>query len=243
MGGGKGRSLKVEVDWGKQAKKGFLASGIDPADRKGYKNNYIDLLQKMALEEVLKLKGDETVLDFGCGSGRVSYWIAPKVKKVVGLETTREMIDLAKNSQKAGIVELKLYDGVQFPIFQVSFDLILSIGVLQYMKGERLKRTVAELTRYLKPQGKICLLEQVSDNPRIDRPGTKEYLHAFEESKLKCRLYYPIREGRWWLLYMIRYGLIPQRCFPQIAAYEIRKRKNPKGSIQYYEDFLFLLEK
>lgn len=74
--------------WAERAQKGFLGSSIDPSDRRGHKNNYINLLQKMAFEEVLELKGNEVILDFGCGSGRISYWIAPKVKKVIGLEIT-----------------------------------------------------------------------------------------------------------------------------------------------------------
>ena len=115
------------VDWGERAKKGFLASGIDPSDRKGHKNDYIDLLQKMALQEVLELKGDEIILDFGCGSGRISYWIAPKVKKVVGLEITREMIDLAEKNRVAENVEFMVYDGVRFPVVPYPFDLILSV--------------------------------------------------------------------------------------------------------------------
>jgi cyclopropane fatty-acyl-phospholipid synthase-like methyltransferase len=126
--------LIENVDWGKRAQKGFLRSGIDPADRKGYKNYYIDLLQKMALEEVLKLKGDELVLDFGCGSGRIAYWIAPRVKKVVGLEVTPEMIDLAGRYRTAKNVEFMLYDGVHFPVFSYPFDLILSAGVLQIIE-------------------------------------------------------------------------------------------------------------
>src|SRR5574341_51767 len=96
----KGAKLK-EVDWREWARKGYLASGIDPGDRKGHKNRYIDLLEKMALEEVLDLKGHETVLDFGCGSGRISYWIAPRVEKVIGLELTPEMIELAERYRKA----------------------------------------------------------------------------------------------------------------------------------------------
>ena len=47
------------------------------------------------MEEALELNGDEIVLDFGCGSGRISYWIAPKVRRVVGLEITPEMIALS----------------------------------------------------------------------------------------------------------------------------------------------------
>jgi SAM-dependent methyltransferase len=235
--------LIENVDWGKRAQKGFLRSGIDPADRKGHKNHYIDLLQKIALEEVLELKGDEVVLDFGCGSGRISYWIAPKVKKVVGLETTSEMIDLAEKSRTAENVEFMVYDGVHFPVFPHPFDVILSVWVLQYLEGERLKETVSILARYLRSGGKFYLIEQVSDNIRVGRPRVREYLKAFEELKLECFQYYPIRNGRWWLLYLIRYGLIAKKWFRQIAAWELKKNKQRKENISYYKDYLFLIKK
>ena len=133
------RCLRRKIG-GEGLERGFLASGIDPGDRRGHKNHYIDLLQKMALEEVLELKGDEIVLDFGCGSGRISYWIAPKVKKVLGLEVTSEMIDLAEQNRTSENVEFMLYDGVHFPVLPSPVDLVLSVGVLQTMRGESLKR-------------------------------------------------------------------------------------------------------
>jgi SAM-dependent methyltransferase len=235
--------LVENVDWGERAKKGFLASGIDPSDRKGHKNDYIDLLQKMALQEVLELKGDEIILDFGCGSGRISYWIAPEVKKVVGLEITREMIDLAEKNRVAENVEFMVYDGVRFPVVPYPFDLILSVGVLQTMKEELLKRTLSGLAQYLKKDGRFYLIEQASDNPKVDRPKVEEYLQAFKESKLECLRYYPIRSGRWWLLYLIRYGLIPKNWFSRIAHDELLKRRGEGGRIHVYKDFLFLLKK
>ena len=231
------------VDWGERAKKGFLASGIDPSDRKGHKNDYIDLLQKMALQEVLELKGDEIILDFGCGSGRISYWIAPKVKKVVGLEITREMIDLAEKNRVAENVEFIVYDGVRFPVVPYPFDLILSVGVLQTMKEELLKRTLSGLAQCSKKDGRFYLIEQASDNPKIERPEVEQYLKAFKESKLECLRYYPIRSGRWWLLYLIRYGLIPKNWFSRIAHDELLKRRRERGRIHVYKDFLFLLKK
>jgi SAM-dependent methyltransferase len=231
------------IDWSKRAHKGVLASGIDPADRRGHKNQYIDLLQKMALEEVLELKGDETVLDFGCGSGRISYWIAPKVKKVVGMEVTPEMIELAEKNRNVQNVEFLLYDGVNFPAFGFSFDLILSVGVLQTMKGEGLKRALSELVKDLKPAGKLILIEQVSDHPEVERPRLKEYLQAFEESKLTCSRYYPLRNGRWWCLYLIRYGFVPRKWFRQIASWELKRNRGRIESISYYKDFLFLSTK
>ena len=235
--------MTSRVDWSQRAEEGFLASGIDPADRKGHKNNYIDLLQKMALEEILELKGNEVVLDFGCGSGRISYWIAPRVKKVIGLEITPEMIELAERYRTAGNVEFKVYDGVRFPSLSYSFELILSVGVLQTMKGGGLKSTLSSLAQYLKKDGMFYLIEQVSDNPKIGRPTVEEYLQAFEESELKCLQYYPIRGGRWWLLYLVRYGLISETWFPRAARYELEKRRKEKGFIRFYKDFLFLLRK
>jgi SAM-dependent methyltransferase len=231
------------VDWGKRTQKGYLASSIDPADRRGHKNYYIDLLQKMALQEVLELEGGEFVLDFGSGSGRLTYWIAPRAKKVVGLEVTPEMIELAEKHRTASNVEFILYDGTHFPDLPCLFDLILSTGVLQTMRGEVLKRTVSELAKYLKSGGKFCLIEQVSDNPKLGRPRVKEYLEAFQASKLDCLHYDSIRRGRWWILYLIRYGFIPKKWFAEIAAWELREGKGFKNEISYYRDFLFFLEK
>ena len=231
------------VDWGELAQKGYLASGIDPADRRGHKNLYIDMLQKMALEEVLELRGDETVLDFGCGSGRMTYWLAPQVKKVIGLEVTPEMIRLAEENRKTDNVEFMLYDGTHFPVFPCQFDLILSVGVLQIMEGEKLGKTVSELVGSLKPDGKICFIEQVSDNPAVRRSGLNEYLRAFESSGWEPLKHYPVRNGRGWLLYFIRYGLIPSAWFPRIAKREIFRVRKKKERISYYQDHLFVLGK
>jgi SAM-dependent methyltransferase len=235
--------LREKVNWRRQAQKGFLASGIDPADRKGLKNYYIDLLQKMALEEVLELRGDEVVLDFGCGSGRIAYWIAPRVKKVVGLEITPEMIELAEENRTFENVEFMLYDGAHFPVIPYKFDLVLSVGVLQIMKAEVLKKMVSQLFQYLRNEGRFYLVEQASDNPEVERPRVEDYLQAFKDSKLDCLQYYPIRKGRWWLLYLIRYGMIPKKWFPQVAFWELERKRKIEKNISYYKDYLFLLKK
>ncbi len=231
------------ADWGKRAQKGFLRSGIDPADRKGHKNHYIDLLQKIALEEVLRLSGDEVVLDFGCGSGRIAYWIASRVKKVVGLEITREMIDLAEKNRTADNVEFAVYDGIHFPAFPSPFDLILSVGVLQTMKKELLKNTLSGLARYLRKGGLFYLIEQVSDSPKVGRPNLEEYHDAFGSSGMECLQHYPIRKGRCWFLYLIRYGLVPPKWFSQIASWEVNKIRKRDDKIPYYKDYLFLLRR
>jgi len=231
------------IDWGKLSEKGYLASGIDPGDRRGHKNYYIDLLQKMALEEVLELRGDEIVLDFGCGSGRMTSWIAPRVRKVVGLEVTPEMLDLAEKNRTADNVEFAVYDGLHFPVFRYPFDLILSVGVLQTMKGELLKNTLFSLAQYLRKDGRLYFIEQVSDSPKENRPTLEEYLDAIGSSGIECLQHFPIRNGRWWVLYLIRYGLIPHKWFSHIASWEIDKSRKREDKITYYRDYLFFLKR
>ncbi len=231
------------MDWGEDFGKGFLAAGLDPGDRRGHKNYYIDLLQKMALESVLELRGDETVLDFGCGSGRLSYWIAGRVKKVVGLEVSSKMIDLAERNRSSYNVEFLLYDGIHLPVFSEPFDLILSVGVLQQWRGVELEERVFQLGSCLKGGGRVYLIEQVSDNPKVGRPRLEEYWDAFRQAEFDCLCHYPIRSGRRWTLYLIRYGIVPKYTLDFIARDEIRRAKKKKGPITYYLDYLFVFKK
>jgi SAM-dependent methyltransferase len=233
--------LASDANWGERAGKGFMAAGIDPGDRLGRKNAYIDLLQKTALAEVLELKGGETVLDFGCGSGRLSYWLAPKVKKVVGLEVTPGMIRLAEANRTAPNVEFLLYDGIHFPVFRDPFDLVLSVGVLQEMRGEALQKILLDLAGTLGPAGRLGLIEQISDHPGVDRPAVGEYLEAFRKTGLEPLRDYSIRSGRGLGLYLIRYGLVPPSLFPALAGREIRRTRDRRGRVRYYRDHLFLL--
>jgi SAM-dependent methyltransferase len=235
--------LASDANWGERAGKGFMAAGIDPGDRLGHKNAYIDLLQKAALDEILELRGDENVLDFGCGSGRLSYWLAPKVKKVVGLEVTPGMIRLAEANRTSSNVEFLLYDGIHFPAIHEPFDLVLSVGVLQELRGEALRRILLDLAGPLGPGGRLCLIEQVSDRPCVDRPAVGEYLEAIRETGLEPVRNYSIRSGRGILLYLIRYGVVPLSLLPALARREIRSTRERRGAVHYYRDHLFLVRR
>jgi hypothetical protein len=111
------------------------------------------------------------------------------------------------------------------------------------MKGELLRDALPSLARYLKEDGRIYLIEQVSDNPKIGRPPLNEYLQAFKESKLEYLQYYPIRDGRWWMLYLIRYGVVSKRWFHRIALWELMRNRKTKRNISYYQDYLFIIRR
>src|SRR5262245_28618057 len=96
---------------------GAVTAVIDPGDRRGLKNLYIDLLQKMVLSEVLGIRGT-VLLDFGCGSGRLFALTVGLAKYVVGLDISQKMLAYARQSARPGRCELVLFDGTNLPFIE-----------------------------------------------------------------------------------------------------------------------------
>lgn len=81
-------------------------------------------------------RGDETVLDIGCGDGKVTKEIAVKVPagKVVGIDPSANMIKLAQKSFSA-INNLSFIQvGAEDYQFDFPFDVIVSFFALHYVK-------------------------------------------------------------------------------------------------------------
>ncbi len=65
-------------------------------DEAYYPINYY-ILEKVI--DYLKLSDDDIFIDFGCGKGRVIFFAAlEKIKKVVGIELRKELVDIAKRN-------------------------------------------------------------------------------------------------------------------------------------------------
>jgi trans-aconitate methyltransferase len=82
------------------------------------------------LIEELNLKGDETILDLGCGNGLTTKELAGKVPngKVVGIDNSISMIETA-NSHKTENMELTLLN-IDEMNFDNEFDVVFSNATL-----------------------------------------------------------------------------------------------------------------
>ena len=90
------------------------------------------------LTEKLALRGHETVLDIGCGDGKVTALIAAQLPngRIVGIDSSPQMIELAARHQvKAGCPDLmfKLID-VRDLEYVEWFDVVFSNAVLHWIK-------------------------------------------------------------------------------------------------------------
>jgi hypothetical protein len=54
----------------------------------------------------------------------------------------------------------------------------------------------------------------------------------------------PLRAARWWMIYLIRYGLIPESLYGRIADWELARMAKRQGSPRWqYWNTLFVFEK
>jgi SAM-dependent methyltransferase len=230
--------------WEKRAEKGKLPAVIDPGDLKGRKNLYIDTLQKMAIQKALGRGEKETIIDFGCGSGRFSELLSRHCVFLVGIEITSDMLGIAKtecNNSKTGFV---LYDGLNLPIKEQAADVLVSVNVLQYVTDEgELEKVLKEIRGSLRPNGEFLCVEQVTKNKRRWQRNFKSYLNFFERNGLKRIADYPIRKGHFLWLYPIYLGLVPRSFLGLVAKFEMFLRKILWHSVWDYQDHLFRMKK
>jgi SAM-dependent methyltransferase len=98
-----------------------------------------------------------TALDFGCGVGRVTQPLADHFQRVIGVDISRGMIELARKFNKQGDkVEYCHNSRNDLEILRdESFDFVYSNLVLQHMKPVFAAGYIREFFRITKPNGVI----------------------------------------------------------------------------------------
>lgn len=126
------------------------------------------------MREIAK-RNPKRVLDIGCGKGlNINYYrmVFPNVE-FVGIDIFEPDIEEAKKKQPE--VEFLTADVVNLPFKDGEFDLLISDGVMMYVKD--IEKGVAELKRVAKS---IVLCEQTEPNSREEQ--LKDYKKIFGEA-------------------------------------------------------------
>ena len=126
--------------------------------------------------EILKLKGDEKVLDVGCGLGRMTICVAKHLNtgKVIGIDIWDKMEIPGNSPERAytnaqieGVrdrVEFKTGNILSIPFPDNSFDVVTSSSVINNLHGDSEKlKALEEILRVLRPGGRFLLLEPLRD--------------------------------------------------------------------------------
>ncbi|MDH5716634.1 MAG: class I SAM-dependent methyltransferase [Spirochaetia bacterium] len=112
---------------------------------------------------------NKTALDYGCGLGGTSLRLAEAKAFVYGIDISDESVKTTKKLLKENGYEKKskiqVMDGEKLKFKENSFDLIVCSGVLHHLD---LNYAYPELSKILKPEGKIVCAEALGYNPIIN---------------------------------------------------------------------------
>jgi len=116
---------------------------------------YIWSLEWPLIMEMLELKPGETLLDIGCGTGRLLQ--AVSCRKAVGLDQSQDMLSLA---QEKGIESLVRGSAETLPFPDRSFDAVTLITVLEFVPDP--EKVIREVFRVCKDRMVLGVLNRYS---------------------------------------------------------------------------------
>jgi SAM-dependent methyltransferase len=152
----------------------------------------LDEREQARIEGVLKLIPPEvgSILDVGCGDGRITNRLAAKYPRVVGVDISEEALQHVKAETVKALVE-------SLPFKDRSFDLVLATELLEHLPKAIYHKAIAEMKRVAKEWILISVpwKEQLSiGQARCVRCGVifhvNYHYRNFNSSSLK-RLFFP----------------------------------------------------
>lgn len=117
------------------------------------------LIYDPKISEMLGNLNNKVVLDAGCGNGYWTRKLAKHAKKVIGIDSSKKLITIAKTKINPKNIDFRIMDLTKKLDFaDNTFDTILSSMVLNYVST--LKMVALEFRRILKPTGNLIICVQ-----------------------------------------------------------------------------------
>lgn len=111
-----------------------------------------------AVIDYFRLKESETVLDAGCGSGRLTPFLLNKIGKnghLYGIDFSQEMLRIAKQKYPNGNVSFIKADITKIPLPSESIDRVICFCTFPHIDNKEL--ALREFSRILKPSGILII--------------------------------------------------------------------------------------
>ncbi|MBU1341132.1 MAG: methyltransferase domain-containing protein [Proteobacteria bacterium] len=177
----------------------------------------------------LALTGTESVLDIGCGDGKITARIAESLPDghISGIDSSKEMIELAKKTFPE-----KYYPNLSFVMmdarsisFSNRFDMIFSTAALHWITDH--KPVLKKIKNCIKPGGHILL--QMGGKGNADAIltllGTMIKEHPWQSYFQNFSFAYGFHDVEIYTSWLKQAGLVPQRVelIPKVMSYDDRQ--------------------
>jgi len=137
------------------------------------------ILQQVPVRETF------TVIDYGCGTGLLTLALQPRVKRIIGMDTSVGMLAvLEKKIQALGLsnVETQALDLTTQPPPAIKVDLIVSAMALHHIAD--VPKVLGELVRMLAPGGYLALADLDTEEGNFHSDKTGVYHAGFDRAGL-----------------------------------------------------------
>jgi ubiquinone/menaquinone biosynthesis C-methylase UbiE len=126
------------------------------------------------IASVADLDPDHVVLDIGCGPGAAVRAVAGTVERVVGVDRSGPMIEIARRrSREVPNVEFAVGAAEALPFPDASFDRVWTIHSFHHWEDPA--RGIDEVLRVLRPGGRFLIVESESRGSHgLDRRRAEE---------------------------------------------------------------------
>jgi ArsR family transcriptional regulator len=144
---------------------------------------------KSIAEALLRLMPPMVIADLGAGEGAFSLLLAQHAKKVIAVDTSAKMIEVAReHALRNGVknVEFRLGDMEEVPIKAATVDLVWISQSLHHALHPG--RALAEANRILRPGGRIVILDLVKHRFEEARELYADEWLGFSETDLESML-------------------------------------------------------
>jgi SAM-dependent methyltransferase len=134
------------------------------------------------LEQQGFLGRDKTILDIGCGIGRFESALHQRVKRIVGIDISARMLDIARRRCAGlGNVEFRRTSGLDLGEFVAGgFDGVLAVDCFPYLVLAGVAdRHFSEIARLLRPGGLAAILNySYRMSPAVDSFDVRHLAHV-----------------------------------------------------------------
>ena len=141
------------------------------------------------IKELVPLNQNTKVLDFGCGTGLLSFFLQPYVGEITGIDTSKGMIEVFDKKIKENQIEnMKCFNlDIYTDKLPEKYDLIVSSMVFHHIKD--ISQILKILYNYLNEGGYIAIADLVKEDGSFhdDNEGVEHFGFEIQEMENKLK--------------------------------------------------------
>ena len=169
---------------------GDTSERILPGRQISVRQHLLFLRHRFAYDYVgRELRPVDRVVEVGCGAGYGATQLSDLAARFVGLDVDAGVVAHASDAYASGDCEFRVYDGVRIPFDDASFDVAVSLQVVEHVSDDL--GYIAEVARVLAPGGALYLTTP-NRLTRVDpgrKPWNRYHLREYTPAELSALMH------------------------------------------------------